>query len=287
MTNLAVARLVQRVRVQRNVTGKKPRFRARPPRVPFPGAIERRYRNILLHMVERMIALVNERLIPKLPKLSAEVQALLPARMDDWVSEAESIMAGILEAILEDTGDADDIARGIAFDVSDQNMAGFQKQLKVVFGTEVLEIPQPWLKTQFDSFAVENSKLVTSIPEEYVDRLRGIIQKEFAKGTDHREIAKDIQETFDIPRNKAKLIARDQVGSLNGTLTQLRNQELGISSYRWVTAGDERVRPTHRARDGEVFRWDNPPPDGNPGQPINCRCVSLPVVEDLLAKVAS
>lgn len=285
-TNLAVARLVQRVQRQR-ATGKKPRFRPVPPRVPFPGAVERRYRNILLHMVERMISLVNDRLLPKLPKLSAEVQALMPARVDDWVSEAESILADILQTILEDTGDTDDLARAIAGDVSDQNMDGFQRQLKAVFGTEVLDIPQPWLKSQFDSFAAENVKLVKSIPEQYIDRLGQVIQKEFRAGTDVREIAKQIQDTFDAPRNRAKTIARDQIGSLNGTLTQLRNQEMGIAEYTWLATMDERTRPAHAERDGQRFRWDKPPPDGNPGQPINCRCAALPVVTDLLAKVSN
>lgn len=236
-------------------------------------------------MVERMVELVNARLLPALPRLSAEAQAMFPTKLDDWVSEAENILAQILQQVLEGTGDADDIATGIAHDVSDANMDGFKRQLKVVFGTDVVQIPQPWLNQQVKSFAAENTKLIKSIPEQYLDRVGNLIQKEFRQGTDHRKIAVEIQETFDVPRNRAKTVARDQVGSLNGTLTQLRNQEMGLAEYEWLTAGDERVRASHAERDGKTFRWDKPPPDGNPGQPINCRCTALPVVTDLLQQV--
>lgn len=236
-------------------------------------------------MVEGMIAKVREQLLPALPRLAAEVQAMLPTKLDDWVSETENILAQILAEVFQGAADADDIATGIAYDVSDANMDGFKRQLKVVFGTDVVQIPQPWLRDQFKSFASENVKLIKSIPEQYLDRVGNLIQKEFRQGTDHRKIADMIQETFDVPRSRAKTIARDQVGSLNGTLTQLRNQEMGLSEYTWLTAGDERVRPAHAARDGETFAWDKPPPDGNPGQPINCRCTALPVVTDLLQQV--
>ncbi len=46
-------------------------------------------------------------------------------------------------------------------------------------------------------------------------------------------------------------------------------------------AGDERVRPSHEALDGTRQRWDDPPAEGHPGEPINCRCIAEPVLGPL------
>lgn len=42
--------------------------------------------------------------------------------------------------------------------------------------------------------------------------------------------------------------------------------------YIWRTAGDDKVRREHTANNGKIFAWDNPPPTGNHGDGINCRC---------------
>ena len=61
----------------------------------------------------------------------------------------------------------------------------------------------------------------------------------------------------------------------------LRQKEIGVTEDVWRTAGDERVRETHAANDGETFKWsdDTPgPADGRPGEEINCRCYAEPVL---------
>lgn len=50
--------------------------------------------------------------------------------------------------------------------------------------------------------------------------------------------------------------------------------------YIWRTAGDNKVRASYEANDGKIFRWDSPPPTGNPGDAINCRCTAQPVEID-------
>lgn len=38
------------------------------------------------------------------------------------------------------------------------------------------------------------------------------------------------------------------------------------------------MRPTHRANDGRVFTWDDPPDTGHPGEDYNCRCAADPYI---------
>jgi SPP1 gp7 family putative phage head morphogenesis protein len=62
-----------------------------------------------------------------------------------------------------------------------------------------------------------------------------------------------------------------------GLINQLRQQDLGIERYIWRSRDDAKVRDSHAAYDDQVFRWDEPPEGGHPGQAHNCRCYAEPV----------
>ncbi|MCC6143830.1 MAG: minor capsid protein [Candidatus Hydrogenedentes bacterium] len=62
-----------------------------------------------------------------------------------------------------------------------------------------------------------------------------------------------------------------------GLINQLRQQDLGIERYIWRSQDDAKVRDSHAEYDDQVFRWDEPPAGGHPGQAHNCRCVAEPV----------
>lgn len=47
--------------------------------------------------------------------------------------------------------------------------------------------------------------------------------------------------------------------------------------YIWRTVKDDRVRPEHAAREGQIFSWTDPPDDGHPGEAFGCRCWAEPV----------
>lgn len=63
-----------------------------------------------------------------------------------------------------------------------------------------------------------------------------------------------------------------------GLINQLRQDDLGIERYIWRSRDDAKVRHSHAEYDDHVFRWDQPPADGHPGQARNCRCVAEPIV---------
>lgn len=62
-----------------------------------------------------------------------------------------------------------------------------------------------------------------------------------------------------------------------GLINQLRQEDLGIEEYIWRSRDDDKVRDSHAAYDDRVFRWDDPPEGGHPGQAHNCRCVAEPI----------
>lgn len=126
----------------------------------------------------------------------------------------------------------------------------------------------------------ENVALIRSIPEEYFKKIETVVFTGTTRSNAAGSMIKQIQKIGKVTANRAKLIARDQTSKLNAALTQQRSENLGVEEYIWRTAGDERVRETHRSKNGKVFRWDNPPKDtGHPGQDIQCRCVAQPIIK--------
>jgi SPP1 gp7 family putative phage head morphogenesis protein len=109
-----------------------------------------------------------------------------------------------------------------------------------------------------------------------------IVTRAIASGSPIGDLQGDISERFGVAERHARLIARDQVGKLYGQINQARQTALGIDEFEWATVGDERVRDEHEALNGRRFRWDDPPAEGIPGEPIQCRCSAQPVLDNLL-----
>jgi SPP1 gp7 family putative phage head morphogenesis protein len=138
-----------------------------------------------------------------------------------------------------------------------------------------------------------NVSLIQNIPEQSLRNIesklragieQGVSAKELQKRTLEEIVTKRLEDLtkdeLKKAKNRAKLIARDQTNKFLGNLNELRQTSLGVEEYTWSTSKDERVRPTHAANDGKVFKWSDPPPTGIPGSEINCRCTALPVLED-------
>lgn len=57
-------------------------------------------------------------------------------------------------------------------------------------------------------------------------------------------------------RNRARLIARDQMGKFSGALDRTRAAKLGGEYYQWRSVQDQRVRKDHEEWNGKYFRRD-------------------------------
>jgi len=257
----------------------------------FPHNLERKYRRLLHKLVRELSLAIKEMLVPMIPDLLAEVEATYPNnddkhahshRNDDFLDTLRGIMLSIQEYINPKVKETITEMEQIATEISNFNQIQFEKVNKSVFGIDIF-IDQPYLSDQLNLFSRQNAQLITSLPEQDLLQVSGIVERGLQEGTRFTEIARDIQKRFGITRRRANLISRDQTTKLNASLTKLRQESAGITEYIWQTSGDERVRPTHRANDGKRFKWDNPPKaTGHPGTDINCRCVAIPVMEGVI-----
>lgn len=126
-----------------------------------------------------------------------------------------------------------------------------------------------------------NAQLIKSIPKQHLDKVEQIVLNGIQSGLRAEHMVKAIQEIGYSTEKRAKLIARDQTGKLTSKLTEVRQIKLGITHYYWSCSRDERVRDSHRYRDGKLYAWTHVHDDGHPGIPIRCRCVAIPYTAHL------
>lgn len=136
--------------------------------------------------------------------------------------------------------------------------------------------------------AFQNAQLIKSIPAQYLEQVQNIVMGNMRQGMRPSYIEQQLVKQFGVTTRRAKLIARDQTSKIQGEMNRIRQVNSGINYFKWTTSHDERVRHSHvevAKRDvgygPGIFRWDDlPVVDGVPtfpGQPINCRCVSIAV----------
>ena len=121
-----------------------------------------------------------------------------------------------------------------------------------------------------DKWVDYNVSLIRDIKTDTAKKVKNIIVKNFKTG-DLRssEMINDLIEATEYSKTRVKRIARDQIGKLYGQKNKQQALALGLKKYKWRTCLDERVRESHKDREGNMYVYD----EGiNPGEEINCRC---------------
>jgi hypothetical protein len=179
------------------------------------------------------------------------------------------------------------------------NSEQMKKQTKSVLGLSFENTAGDWWPDLRDRWADRNYALIKNLASDYIGRINDHVERAVTNGWSLQDLTDDIQGIGDgMSDRRARVIARDQVGKLNGQITQAQQTEIGIDKYIWDTAGDERVRgrpggkypdsvPSHWIMQGLVCRWDDASvysddggrtwkprtsdmPDGHPGDDIQC-----------------
>ena len=154
------------------------------------------------------------------------------------------------------------------------------------------QLRDPRLKRMLREAVNENVNLIGNVSDRTKRRLRGRIMTAVEKATRLREgpvpagefkrlMLQAVLKEKRVTMSSIRLITKDQTTKTIGALTQIRQESLGLTHYRWRTQGDDRVRPEHAARNGSVFPWASAPAGGHPGSEIQCRCVAEAIVPPL------
>jgi len=164
-------------------------------------------------------------------------------------------------------------------------------------------IAAEWWNEMKSSWAADNYTLITSNAKRYVSEINTLTEQAIVNGLSPNKLSQEIMKSTEGLSNKhCRLLARDQIGKLNGQITQAQMQEVGLDLYVWSTSMDDRVRDDHAIMEGLLCRWDdasvcsydngktwvNRPSNAvhlHPGQDIQCRCIGLAFYPELISEV--
>lgn len=255
----------------------------------FPHNAERQLQANITKTVDVIHSLTKAIVFPQLQRLGAEAARM---RGDSWTDDIDSLSQQLRIQIDQQAPDENIVTAGTAREVSEFNAGEWRTIMRGALGIDIFT-PEPWLRDELRSWSREAAGLITTLEDDAVKQVSLWTNRGIRQGWRWEDIAKNIEDRFDVSRSRARFIARDQTAKLNGELTERRQTQTGVTHYIWRDSRDERVRgnpaglypkaiPSHWARNGNRYAWDDPPEGGAPGRDYNCRCTAEPDMRGLL-----
>lgn len=273
--------------MRRKIRSGMPRSRSRlPPPVRSNAGIEAAYRKRLLRLIDDMHRSLTYWLRAAYRKREPHSATLMAAD----ASPAVTLRDAMRRLTRYWMRKFDDAASGLAgyfattaFRRSDAtlsailNRGGFSVKFRM--GRAANDVLQ--------AAVAENVGLIKSIAQQHLSRVEGDVMRSVQTGRDLEQLVGDLERNYGVTRRRAELIARDQNNKATATIIRVRQAELGITEAVWVhSGGGKEPRPSHlkagrdRVRYDVKKGWYDPDEDRYvfPGELINCRCVSRPVI---------
>lgn len=148
----------------------------------------------------------------------------------------------------------------------------------------------PVMRDVFEATVAENVGLIKSISSQYHEQVQGLVMRSVSTGRDLSYLTDELERRYGITRRRAAFIALDQNNKATASMNKVRQLEVGGKDAEavWLHShGGKEPRPTHLANTGKRYKvaegWYDPDPKVRrfiqPGELINCRCVSKLVVK--------
>jgi len=144
------------------------------------------------------------------------------------------------------------------------------------------------LSPKIEALTAVKADKIKGINRTLQGQIKKVLQAGIADGQTIVQLSDSIRSVFNTAERRSFLIARTETAGAVNAGSNLYYAEIGIEKKRWITAGDELVRESHRLIDGQTQdpedRFTNGlmyPADqdnGDAGEVCNCRCTIAPVV---------
>ncbi len=165
----------------------------------------------------------------------------------------------------------------------------FEKQYKDEFGTipiiskNITEEIRERLNTNYSN---NLNQYINDFTKEEVLKIRKMVEENALKGLRSSSLEDILIREYNISKNKAKFLARQETSLFMAALEEAEFKSVGVTKFKWHTSQDERVRTDHKILNNQIFSFDNLPiidqrtgQRGLPGQAFGCRCVSSAIFD--------
>ena len=247
---------------------KRTRTRSRKP-IVYPIGIERQYfkqiQNVTTSFMNYCKPLIDKYIDAHFVRKDS-VEEDLDILMEEMVKELELIYG--INAI--SSGQLGRMLSDIAERILGANSAYFQKQITVLSGGIPIAIEKPWWPEARSLWEKQNYRLIKNLGEEYITKINNTVINGLQNGWGKEQIVEAVSRIdASLTGHRSYVIARDQVGKLNSIITREQSMYIGMETYFWTTARDERVRgdpsgpykkaiPSHYEMEGLLCTWKNP-----------------------------
>ena len=164
---------------------------------------------------------------------------------------------------------ARDFAERFALDMAEIHRQRFMREMRDRYDYEIPSREEPWLPYDLAIMIHDYHNALERLRQQLLQA--EWLGEEVKKPVPDQPLLPQIDEV--VTRHTVRLAER-----IDRRLEHRRQRTEGVTHYIWHTEGDDRVRPDHAANDGKIFRWDDPPSTGHPGDDFNCRCRGEPIM---------
>ena len=289
---------------------KRTRYR-KPKAITYPLAIEKEYAKYISSTINRTANSAVELLRPFLLKYTPHTDSL-DSELDAIMQRLEEELVVLYGTTYLSSGNIYRVLEQIAEQILGKNSAFMQAEVKVVSGHE-MTLDYSWWPDTKALWEQENYKLITSLNEEYIKKLNSVVISGVQNGTSFEDLVSQIQNiNTNMSEARARLIARDQTGKLQGLISKAQQTSIGMTTYFWNSRYDRSTRGNplgkypkaidHFHIDGTLCAWSNNSvysddlgitwkqrPSGwiqlSPGMAVQCRCLALPSWGQFLGQI--
>lgn len=231
---------------------------------------------------------IDGELMPLIRRLAPEYTQDAVATSDAWSDLILNAMQFLFTKWRSESVNAG--AQRIAGEFVQSALKKSERDMKKSAGIDVFSGSQQ-MQDYLKASTQQNVQLIKSIPSKYLEEVETLVMANMRSGMRPGYIERALQEQFGVTQRRAKMIARDQTGKIQGELAEKQQRDNGFDYFQWIDSDDNRVRHRHRviaekmtAYGKGIYRWDNLPlsSDGvpiKPGSDYQCRCIPRPVSE--------
>ena len=284
----------------------------KPRAMPYPIAIERSYSRYIANFTKDFIAETWKILTPFLVQWAPHKTDSIDSDLDDVMTQLKEYIA-VYYGTTYLTASMGTIITNIAESILGKNSNFFEAQVKIRAGVPI-SIDRPWWPETRALWEQQNFSLIKGMGEKFVQDLNTTIINSIQSGASYDEIVVSIDKLSEgLAGWRSRLLARYQIGKLNGMITKNQYQSIGMETYYWMTSQDERVRgnpagkfpkaiPSHWIMQGLLCAWNNAMvyydtaakewlqktgkmETTHPGFAIACRCIAAASWNTYLKKI--
>lgn len=180
------------------------------------------------------------------------------------------------------------MARRMVGQVDAQSQATLMRSFKKITGELTLKVSDisPALRNIFEASISENVDLIKSIPSQYLDRIKGAVNRSITGTGGIGPLMDKIKKYGGMSERRSRNIALDQTRKAYQAVGIERTKAAGIKKGIWIhTGGTKEPRELHKGYNGKEFNLAEGAPIGDKGQNVIpgeepfCRCTFSPVVD--------